>query len=52
MTVADVGYDLNVRQGWYRLLIDVRLPDAAGLDRILLLLAGMQEVRRGGLFAA
>jgi putative Mg2+ transporter-C (MgtC) family protein len=44
--VADVEYDLNVRGNRARLLLDVRLKDAAGLDRLLTLLSEMPEVRR------
>jgi hypothetical protein len=44
--VVDVKYDLNVRRNRARLLLDVRLKDAAGLDRLLTLLSEMPEVRR------
>jgi putative Mg2+ transporter-C (MgtC) family protein len=44
--VADVDYDLNVHRKRARLLLDVRLRDAAGLDGLLKLLAEMPEVRR------
>lgn len=44
--VADVDYDLNVRRNRARLTFDVRLKDAAKLDSMVALLAGMPEVRR------
>jgi len=44
--VADEDYDLNVRRGRSRLVLDVRLLAATELDRMVTLLAGMPEVRR------
>jgi putative Mg2+ transporter-C (MgtC) family protein len=46
VTVADEDYDLDVRRGRSRLVLDVRLLAVTELDRLVLLLSGMQEVRR------
>lgn len=44
--VGDVDYDLNVRRNRARLRLDVRLKDAACLDRLLALLSEMSGVLR------
>ena len=46
VTVTDEDYDLNVRRGRSRLVLDVRLLAAGELDRLVTLLAEMPEVRR------
>ena len=46
VTVADEDYDLNVRQGRSRLVLDVRLLAAKEVDRLVTILSEMQEVRR------
>jgi putative Mg2+ transporter-C (MgtC) family protein len=46
VTVADEDYDLNVRRGRSRLVLDVRLLATSELDKLVALLSAMQEVRR------
>lgn len=44
MVVTDVDYDLNVRRKRSQLMLDVRLPDAASLDRMISVLTEIPEV--------
>jgi putative Mg2+ transporter-C (MgtC) family protein len=46
VTIVDEDYDLNVRRGRSRMILDVRLLAALELDRLLALLSNIQEVRR------
>ena len=46
VTVIDEDYDLSVRRGRSRLVLDVRLLAATELERMVGLLATMPEVRR------
>ena len=46
VTVIDEEYDLNVRRGRSRLVLDVRLLAADEVERLVRLLAEMPEVRR------
>jgi uncharacterized membrane protein YhiD involved in acid resistance len=45
-TVSDVGHDRNTRENRSRLLLDVRVPDSATLDRIVAKLEELECVRR------